>query len=180
MFTSLIDEALPELILCFLLLLLCRVVSSSSELVFNVGVNCTTSDVASVTSSRVDSTFDLAVLWSVVIVLIFFSHPMNASLCVSNLSLLIHAQESRRVAIIFSLQCLNWLSFRADSILCLAKIYFDLNRSRSSVVFGKYVLYSFPVGKYLGCAMIRPSCLMMSSDKSRISQSFLALKTNIN
>ena len=173
MFTSLIDVSLPELLLCFLLLLSCRVASSSSELVFNVGVNCATSAVASVTSSRVDSTFDLAVLWSVVIVLIFFSQPMDASLCVSNLSLLIHAQESQRVAIIFSLPCLNWLSFREDSILCLAKIFFDLNRSSSSVVFGKCFLYSFPVGKSLGCAMIRPSCIMMLSDESR---SFVAAK----
>ena len=105
MFTSLVDVALPELILYFLLLL----------------VNCTISAVVSVTSSREDSTFDLAVLWSVVIVLIFFSHPMDASLCVSNLSLLIHAQESRRIAIMFSFPCLNRSNFRVDSILCLAK-----------------------------------------------------------
>ena len=89
-------------------------VSSSSELVFNVGVKCATSDVVSVTSSRAVSTLGLAVLWSVVIVLIFFSHPMDASRCVSNFSHLIHAKESRRVAIMFSLPCLNWLSFRAD------------------------------------------------------------------
>ena len=107
MFTSLVDVALPELLLYFLLLLSCRVASSSSKLVFNVGVNCTTLAVVSVTSSRAVSTFDLAVLWSVVIVLIFFSHPMDTSRCVSNLSLLIRAQESRRVTIMFSLPCLN-------------------------------------------------------------------------
>ena len=88
--------------------------SSLSVFVFNVGVNCATSAVASVTSSRADSTFDLAVLWSVVIVLIFFSHPIDTSLCVSNLLLLIHAQDPSPY--------LNWLIFGADSMLCLAKI----------------------------------------------------------
>ena len=84
-------------------------------------------------------------------VLIFLSQPMDASQCVSNLSHLIQAQESRKVDMIFSSPCLNWLSFRADSILCLMKNFLDLNLSSSSVVFGKCLLYSFPLGNFLGC-----------------------------
>ena len=57
--------------------------------------------------------------------------------------------------------------------MCLAKIFFDLNRSSSSVVFGKCFLYSFPVGKSLGCSIIRPSCAMILINESR---SFIAAK----
>ena len=74
-------------------------------------------------------------------VLIFLSSPMDASRCVSNLSHMIHAQDSRRVAMMLSSPCLNWLSFRADSILCLVKKFLDLNLSSSSVVIGKCFLY---------------------------------------
>ena len=56
------------------------------------------------------------------------------------------------VEVIFSLSCLNWFSFKVDLILCRENICFDLNLSSSSVVFGKYYLYSFPVGKYFGCS----------------------------
>ena len=54
--------ALPELLLCLLLLLSCRVVSSSSVFVFTLGVNCAVSSVVNVTSSNAVSTLDLAVL----------------------------------------------------------------------------------------------------------------------
>ena len=107
MSNSFVCVALPELLLCFFLLLLCRVVLSSSVFVFILGVNCDVSSVVNVTSSNAVSTLDLAVLCSVLIVLMFFSHPMDASRCVSNLSHLIHAQESLRVAIMFSSSCLN-------------------------------------------------------------------------
>ena len=53
------------------------------------------------------------------------------------------------------------------------KNLFYLIRSSSSVVFGKCFLYSFPVGNFLGCSMIRPSCVMILSDESR---SFIAVK----
>ena len=53
------------------------------------------------------------------------------------------------------------------------KNLFYLIRSSSSVVFGKCFLYSFPVGNFLGCSMIRPSCVMIFSDESR---SFIAVK----
>ena len=53
------------------------------------------------------------------------------------------------------------------------KIFLDLNLSSSSVVFGKCFLYSFPVGKSLGCSKIHPSCVMILSDESR---SFIAEK----
>ena len=62
MLKSLEDFALPELLLCFLVLLSCCVASSSSVLLSDVGMNCSTSAVVSVTSSRVVSTFDLTVL----------------------------------------------------------------------------------------------------------------------
>ena len=51
--------------------------------------------------------------------------------------------------------------------------FFDLNRSSSSVVFGKCFLYSFPVGKSLGYSIIRPSCAMILINESR---SFIAAK----
>ena len=147
--------------------------SSSSVLLSGVGVNCSTSAVVSVTSSRAVSTFDLAVLWRVVLMLMLLSYSMNSSRCVSNFSDLIHDQESRRVAMMFSSPCLNWLNFRAYSILCLVKHFLDLNRSSSSVVFEKCFLYSFPVGEFLRCSKIRPSCVMILSDESR---SFIAEK----
>ena len=50
----------------------------------------------------------------------------------------------------FSSPCLNWFSFKTDSILCQEKVFLDLNLSSSSVVFGKFVLCSFPVGISLG------------------------------
>ena len=118
----------------FLLLLSCLVVSSSSDSVVWVGVNCVTSDGVRFTSWITVSTFDRAVLWRVVIGLICLIHPMDASRRVSNLSHLIQAQESLRVAMIFPFLCLNWFSFKADSMLWWEKICLDLNLSNSSVV----------------------------------------------
>ena len=139
---------LSELLLCFLLLLCCLVVSSSSMLIAGVWVNCVTSADVRVTSRSAVSTFNLVVLCRVVIVLMYLSHPIDASQCVLNLSHLIQAQESRKVAMILSSPYLNVSSFNAGSIVCRENIFFDLYLSSSSMVFRKYLLYSFPVGKY--------------------------------
>ena len=62
MLKSLKNFAEPKLLLYFLLLLSCRVASSWSVLLSDVGVNCSTSAVLGVTSSRAVFTFDLDVL----------------------------------------------------------------------------------------------------------------------
>ena len=47
------------------------------------------------------------------------------------------------VEVIFSLSCLNWFSFKVDSILCRGKIFLDLNLSNSSMVFGNIFCIRF-------------------------------------
>ena len=88
---SLLAFALPELILCLLLLLSRLVVSSSSMLAAGVWVNCITYTDARVTSRSVVSTLDLVVLCRVVISLMYLIHPMDASRYVLNFSHLIQA-----------------------------------------------------------------------------------------
>ena len=54
------------------------------------------------------------------------------------------------VEVIFSLSCLNWFSFKVDSILCQDKIFLDLNLSNSSMVFGKMFFVFVSSGKIFG------------------------------
>ena len=149
---SLVDVVLPRLLLCVLLLLSCLAVSSSSDLVVRVRVNCVTFADVRVTWKITVSTLDLTVLWRVMIGLLGFSYPIDASRCVSSLSHLIQVQEYVRGAMMFSSPCLNWFSFKVDSNLCRDNIFFDLNLSKSSLVFKRYFLYSFTVGKSFECS----------------------------
>ena len=118
------------------------------------GVNQDVSTGESVTSSRTVSTFDRVVLWRVVIGIMNLSNPIDALRWVSHSYHLIYAHESRRSTMIFSSPCLNWFSVSADSILCWEYMFFYLDMSRSSVIFGKCFFYSLPVGKYSGCSKL--------------------------
>ena len=130
-----------------------------------VGVNWYTSFGVSVTSRSATLNLDCAVLWSIVIELMKFSHKIDAFRGVSSL---IYTYESRRTAMMCSSPCLNWFSVRTNSMLCYENIFVDLNLSRSSVVFGKYVLYSLPVGKYFECSKAFPCCVVSLTDDSKI------------
>ena len=123
----------------FFFLLSCFTVSSSSLFVLGVGLNWNTSADVSVTSRSAVWTLDCAVMWSVVIRLMNFSHTIDASRWISNLFYLLHAHEYRRSVMMTSSPCWNWFSVRADYILWCEILY--LNRSRSFVVFGIFFIF---------------------------------------